>query len=168
MRRVREVLALFTDPKIRHRVDLYIGNAAGLRVVVQVVMATEARENAPKPGVSVGVFEDLSNDGRLGDEGDDLHFFAATPAGQRVELEDAVDELGPSFSKSASRRGLALRLGHPARASSSASFANAVGVCAVQMNQMLVGLGDVNEDSCQELEGSSRASSSSSGPDLGS
>ncbi len=52
----------------------------------------------------VEMVQDLSNDGRLGDEGDDLHFFAATPAGQRVELEDAVDELGPSLSTGARMR----------------------------------------------------------------
>ena len=50
------------------------------------------------------MFEDGSNHAGLGDESEDLHLATASVAGQRVDLVDAVDELGPSFVGGASRR----------------------------------------------------------------
>ena len=79
---------------------------------------------------------------------------ATLPTGQRVDLVDPVDELGPAFSKSASGRGrLVLHISFAARASTAAHCPNAIGVDAVEMDEMLVGLRDVDKNSSQKLQG---------------
>ncbi len=67
----------------------------------------------------------------LSNEGDDLHLFPVLPAGQGIDLVDFVDKLGPLFSQRAPRR-------------------RSIG--ATKMNQMLVGLWDVDEHSGEKLE----------------
>ena len=49
----------------------------------------------------IEVSQDFSNDGGLGDEGEDLHGSAAPGTGQRVDLVDAEDKLGPPLTQSA-------------------------------------------------------------------
>jgi len=51
--------------------------------------------------MSVAMFEDLLDDGVLGDEGNNLHRGSAPSTGQRVDFVDTVDELGPSLAKRA-------------------------------------------------------------------
>ena len=50
------------------------------------------------------MIQDASDDRRLGNEGDDFHLFSASTTGQRVDLVDTVDELGPSLTQSTSSR----------------------------------------------------------------
>ena len=77
----------------------------------------------------IEVSQDLADDGRLVDESDDAHLGATLPTGQRVDLVDPVDELGPAFSKSASGRGrLVLHISFATRASTAAHCPNAIGV----------------------------------------
>jgi hypothetical protein len=45
--------------------------------------------------------QDASDEGTLGNEREELHFFLATRTGQRVDLEDTVNELGPSPAEGA-------------------------------------------------------------------
>jgi hypothetical protein len=67
-----------------------------------------------------------------------------------VDLVDAVDKLGPSFVDGALRRG---RFGFVVGTNLfSVVFSHAIGVCAVEMDQVLVGLGDVDEHAGEELE----------------
>jgi hypothetical protein len=49
--------------------------------------------------------QDASDDGGVDHEGEELHFFPASRTGQRVDLVDTVNELGPSLAQSASLRG---------------------------------------------------------------
>jgi len=97
----------------------------------------------------VSVVEDPFYDFVLGDESEDFHLGAASVAGQRVDLVDTVDELSPSFvcGTSVSRFGLLLETNRV-----SEGLSNAIRVSAVEVNQVLVRLGDVDEDSSQELE----------------
>lgn len=97
------------------------------------------------------MFEDSSDDARLGDESEDLHLAAASVAEQRVDVVDAVDELGPSFVGGASRRS---RLGFVVGTNVfSEVLSDAIGIDAVEMDQVFVGLGDVDENACEKLEG---------------
>lgn len=97
------------------------------------------------------MIEDGSDDGGVGDESEYLHLATASIAGQRVNLVDAVDELGPSIVGSASRRsGLGAVVGTNLL---SEALSDAIGVGAIEMNQVLVGLGDVSESSGDKLEG---------------
>ena len=50
------------------------------------------------------MIQDASDDRRLRNEGDDFHLFSASTTGQRVDLVDTVDELGPSLTQSTSSR----------------------------------------------------------------
>ncbi len=43
------------------------------------------------------VAQDFSDGGGLGDESEDLHLGSAVRTGQRVDIIDAVDELGPAL-----------------------------------------------------------------------
>jgi hypothetical protein len=98
----------------------------------------------------VSVVEDPFYDFVLGDESEDFHLGTASFADQRVDLVDTVDELSPSFVRSASsgsRRWLLLVTNGVMVASS-----HAIGVDAIKMDEMLVGLWDMNENSGQELE----------------
>ena len=96
------------------------------------------------------MIEDGSDHAGVGDERDNFHLAAALDAGQGVDLVDTVDELGPSFVGGASRRsGLGFVVG-PNLVSVGAS--NAMGVGAIEMDQVLVGLWDVDEDAGQKLE----------------
>jgi hypothetical protein len=70
--------------------------------------------------------------------------------GQGVDLVDTVDELGPSFVGGSARRsrfGFVLGVNLVSVGSS-----HAIGVSAVEMNQMSVGLWDVGEDAGEKLE----------------
>ncbi len=49
-------------------------------------------------GLVFAVSQNTTNDCGLSDEGDDLHLSPALPAGQRVDLVDFINKLGPSFS----------------------------------------------------------------------
>ena len=98
----------------------------------------------------VSMIEDGSDGTGFGNESEDLHLCTASVAGQRVDLVDAVDELGPSFVENASRR---RRPGFVIGANVfSVGLSNAIGVGAIEMNQVLVGLGDVDEDSSEKLK----------------
>ena len=44
------------------------------------------------------------------DESEELHFFPASTTGQRIDLVDTVNELGPSFAQSTFSRGLIIVL----------------------------------------------------------
>jgi hypothetical protein len=55
-------------------------------------------------GFVLEMVQDASDDGRGNDEGEELHFFAASRTGQRVDLVDTVNKLGPSLAQSASLR----------------------------------------------------------------
>jgi len=93
--------------------------------------------------------------GGLGDERDDFHLCAA-PACQRVDVIDFVDELCPSFAQRAflgsgfSRSRLSFVL--LSVAAMRHGGAHAVGVGPIQMNQVLVGLGDVDEHTGEKFE----------------
>ena len=103
----------------------------------------------------VEVSEDSADECGLDDESENFHPCSAAGAGQRVHLVDAVDELCPAFARSAlgsrvvgftvptGRSGVVPAVG----------CANAVGVSPVEMDQVLVGLGDVDENAGQKLEG---------------
>ena len=98
----------------------------------------------------VSMIEDRPDRSRLGDESEDFHLATALVAGQRVDLVDAVDELGPSFVGVAScRSGFGAVVGTPLL---SEVLSDAIGVGAVEKDHMLVGLGDVDEDSGEKLE----------------
>ena len=93
--------------------------------------------------------------GGLGDESDDFHLGAAA-AGQRVDVIDFIDKLRPSFAHRAfrgSRFFLASLVFFVLRGVVTMRHggANAVGVGPIEMNQVLVGLGDVDEDSGEKL-----------------
>jgi hypothetical protein len=107
------------------------------------------RSSWSAPGIEM--VEDLSDDGGVGDEREDSHRSAALVTGQGVDLVDTVDELGPTLAQSASGRRGGLGAGYgslviPVRG------AHPVGVNAVEMNQVFIGLRDVNQYSSQELE----------------
>jgi hypothetical protein len=92
----------------------------------------------------------MPDDGGVDDESEEFHFFAASTAGQRVDLVDTVDELGPASIKSASSRGGLVHVSWARLVS--VAMAHSVGVGAVEINEVLTGLGDVYEDSGQKLE----------------
>ena len=99
--------------------------------------------------------QDASDDGGVDNEGKELHFFPASRTGQRVDLVDTVNELGPSFAQSASLRGSildALGLVYGGLVGSDGLGTDAVGVSTVESDEMFVGLGDVDEHAGQELE----------------
>ena len=101
----------------------------------------------------VEMVQDPTDDAGLGDEGEDLHLGPAARTGQRVDLVDTVDELGPSLGQRGSRRGrLLIHLTLWSNATTSAGCPHAIGVSAVEMDQMFVGLGDMDEHSSQELQ----------------
>ena len=94
--------------------------------------------------------EEVFDDFVLGDESENLHLAAASVTGQGVDFVDAIDELAPSFGESGSWR--AGRFGCSGGVVVSERGADSIGVSAVEMDEMLVGLGDMYEDSCQKLE----------------
>ena len=104
-------------------------------------------------GVVLPVRQNPSDGGGLSDESDDFHLGAAS-AGQRVDVIDFVDELRPSFAHRAFRRArlafsfsLVLHGVAPMRHGG----ANAVGISPIEMHEMLVGLGDVDEHAGKKL-----------------
>ena len=100
--------------------------------------------------MSVEMAQDLADDGVLGDERDDLHLSAALVTCQRVDFVDAVDELSPSSVEGPSRRwciGLVL-----SRLVSWVGSSDAIGIGAIEMNQVFVGLWDVDKDTREKLE----------------
>jgi len=105
-------------------------------------------------GVVVPVRQDPMDGGGLSDESDDFHLGSAS-AGQRVDVIDFVDELRPSFAHRAFRRG---RFSFPFSlvllgvATMRHGGANAVGIGPIEVHEMLVGLGDVDEHAREELE----------------
>jgi hypothetical protein len=72
-------------------------------------------------------------------------------AGQGVDLVDPVDELTSTLGESASWR--VGRFGKSGRVVVSERGADSIGVSAVEKNEVFVGLGDVDEDSSEKLEG---------------
>lgn len=99
--------------------------------------------------------QDSADKAGLGDEGKDLHLGPAAKTGQRVDLVDTVDELRPTFSQSASGRGR-LDAASPAFGRVVLKLSRrtqAVGIGPVEMDEMLSGLGDMDEHSCHELQG---------------
>lgn len=106
-------------------------------------------------GFVLEMVQDASDDGRVDNEGEELHFFPASRTGQRVDLVDPVDKLGPSFAQSASLRGNflgAFGLVYGGVVASDFLGTDAVGVSTVESDEMFVGLGDVDEHAGQELE----------------
>ena len=100
--------------------------------------------------VALDMLENLSDDGGLDDEGQELHRGIASGTGQRIDLVDTVDELSPLLAQSGpGRRSVcgwlwwSLPLG-------AVGGANPIGVGAVEMDQVFVGLGDVNEHTGEE------------------
>ena len=89
--------------------------------------------------------QDATDEGGLDDEGEDLHLFPAPPTGQRVDLVDTVNELGPSLSQNAWTRGSLCHLFRRV-AVSEARGTNAIGVGALETDEMFVVFGDVDED----------------------
>ena len=107
-------------------------------------------------GVVVPVRQNPTDGVGLGDEGDDFHLCSAL-AGQRVDVIDFVDELRPSFSHRAFRRGrffvpFALSLVLLGVATMRHGGARTVGVGPIEMNEMLVWLGDVDEHTGKKLQ----------------
>lgn len=110
--------------------------------------------------------EDGSNDAGLGDESEDLHRATASVTGQRVDLVDTADELGPALVGGASGRSrlVVVVVGTNRH---SVVLSDAIGVRAVEMDQVLVGLWDVSEALAKNSSGSVKTSSTSSCPGLG-
>jgi len=104
-------------------------------------------------GVVVVVRENPTYGGGLSNESDDLHLGAAS-AGQRIDVVDFENELRPSFAHRAFRGG---RFPFPfflvlfGVVTMRHGGARAVGIGAVKMNQVLVGLGDVDEHAGKKL-----------------
>jgi hypothetical protein len=94
--------------------------------------------------------EDRSDGSGVGDEGKNFHFTTALRTGQRVDLVDAVNEFGPSFVGGSARRNRFVFVVGANLVSVGSS--HAIGVGAIEMNQMFVGLGDVCEHPGQKLE----------------
>ncbi len=93
--------------------------------------------------------------GGLSDESDDFPLGSA-PAGQRVDVIDFVDEFRPSFAQWAfrgSRFFLLCPVFFVLRgvATMQHGGAHAVGIGPVEMHQVLVGLGDVDEHTGEKL-----------------
>lgn len=100
----------------------------------------------------VEVVEDFANDFGVDDECENFHPCPAPGANQRIDLVDTVDELGPSSAQRTAgcrlvdftvRQGVVL---------CSAGRTNPVGVDAVETDQVFFRLGDMDEDTGQELE----------------
>lgn len=101
----------------------------------------------------IEVIQDFLDDGGLGDEREDFHGAATLATGQGVDLEDSVEELGPALAQSApGRRGVGGLLERSRRLRAVVG-AYTIGVGAIEMNQMLVGLWDVDEHAGEKLEG---------------
>ncbi len=104
-------------------------------------------------GVVLPLRQNPTDGGGLGNESDDFHLGAAL-AGQRVDVIDFVDELCPSFAHRAFGRG---RLAFPFSlvllgvATMRHGGANAIGIGPIEMHEMLVGLGDVDEHAGEKL-----------------
>jgi hypothetical protein len=94
------------------------------------------------------MIEDVSDDGGLGDESEYLHLATASIAGQRVDLVNAIDELGPSFVGGAAGRSRLLFIVRANRFSG--VLPDAIGVSAVEMDQVLVGHGNRPHSGCFE------------------
>jgi hypothetical protein len=105
---------------------------------------------------SVEVVEDLSDDIGVNNESENFHPGPATRAVQRVDLVDAVDKFGPSPAQRTSGCRLdslcPVRL-DPGGVVGPVGCPNAVGVDAVEEDEVFHGLGNVDEDTGQELEG---------------
>ena len=104
-------------------------------------------------GVVVPVRQNPTDGGGLSDESDDFHLGAAS-AGQRVDVIDFVDELRPSFAHRAFRRGrlpLPFSLVLLGVATMRHGGARTVGIGPIEMHEMLVGLGDVDEHAGKKL-----------------
>lgn len=106
-------------------------------------------------GFALEVVQDASDDGGVDHEGEELHFSPASRTGQRVDLVDTVNELGPSLAPSASFLGSfldAFRLVYGRVVGSDGLGTNAVGVSTVESDEMFVGLGDVDEHPSEKFE----------------
>ena len=80
----------------------------------------------------------------------DFHLGSARRAGQGVHFIDPVDELGPALAQSTSRR---QRLGRFSSATlGPVRGPDAIRVGAIEMDEVLVGFRDVDENSGQKLE----------------
>ena len=97
--------------------------------------------------------EDPSSDFVVGDESGNFHVGTASVADQRVDFVDSVNELSPSFVRGTSN-------GRGSRFDFALLFAgnglsvdspHTIGVGTIKMDEMLVGLWDMNENSSQEL-----------------
>jgi hypothetical protein len=88
----------------------------------------------------------LSNDRGLGDESKKLHRGIASGTGQRVDLVDAIDELGPSLAHSATwRRGVVGGFGWRGGVCA-VGGSNAIGVGTVEMDPVFFRLRNVDEE----------------------
>lgn len=94
--------------------------------------------------------QDLADDAGLGDERNDAHFAAAVFANQRVGFEHTADEVGPSSAKGFALCGVELVVAG-CESFFSGMFCSS-GVVAVVQDGMLIGLGNVDEHSGEELE----------------
>ena len=100
--------------------------------------------------MSVEMPQDLHDDRVLGDKCEDLHLAPALGTCQRVYFVDAVNELGPTSVESASSR---RRLGVVPRAHEAlVGSSHAIRIGAIEMDEVLFGLWDMDEDSRQKLE----------------
>jgi hypothetical protein len=97
------------------------------------------------------VDEDFSDDRGLVDESQELHRGIASGTGERVDLVNTVNELGPPLGKSAPGRCVLGFVGCRGRLFS-VGGSNAIGVSAIEMDQVLVGLWDMDEHPGQKLE----------------
>jgi len=98
----------------------------------------------------VTVVQDFSNGCGLGDEGEDFHLGATVRTCQRVHVINPVNKLCPSFVASAAGREGLVRLSGCVAVPEGG--AHTVGVGAIEMDEMLVGLRDVDEHAGEELE----------------
>ena len=104
--------------------------------------------------IVVPVRQNPTDRGGLSDESDDFHLCAAS-AGQRVDVIDFVDELRPSFAHRAFRRArLAFSFSLVLHGVATMRHGGARAVCIgpIEMDEMLVGFGDVDEHAGEKLQ----------------
>jgi len=116
------------------------------------------------------VVEDEADDAALGDEGDHAHVAAAAGTDERIDLVDPADEMGPPAAKGGEgggRRGrpggcvlARLVLGGDALLSLTASLtaslplaSDDVGAGAAVVDEVAARIGDVGEETGEEVEG---------------
>jgi hypothetical protein len=98
--------------------------------------------------------EDLADYFGVDNESENFHPGPAAGAIEGVDLVDPVDELGPSSAQGTPGcrlTGFTVRL-EPGEVVGPEGVPNAVGVDAVEEDEVFFGLGDVDEDAGQELE----------------